>query len=224
MAAPVTRHRLAWDPVARRGEVAFLAGGSTPVRIQVGSADEFNALALMLKEPGVVWDGRVLWSDSGIVRTLDEGGEAGLLDLLEINPGAKKIIDACEDEWPANKSDCSGFVKDVAAALGVSLSGQANDIVDQITGPEWTKLTDGKAAKQAADEGKFVIGGLKGSDQQTPSAHGHVVVVVSGPLAKNQYPTAYWGTLGGSGERSKTTNWAWKAIDRDNVRFAARTI
>lgn len=220
MAAPVSRYRFGWDPVARRGEVAFLAGGLTPVRIPVGSADEFNALALMLKEPGVVWDGRVLWSDSGSVRTLGEGGEAGPLDLLEINPDAKKIIDVCEDEWPANKSDCSGFVKDVAAALGVSLSGQANDIVDQIAGPGWTKLNDGKAAKQAADEGKFVIGGLKGSDQQTPSAHGHIVVVVSGPLAKDQYPTAYWGTLGGTGERAKTINWAWKAIDRDSVRYS----
>src|SRR5690606_2164961 len=86
MAPTVSRYRLAWDPVARRGEVAFLAGGSTPIRIPVGSADEFNALALMLKEPVVVWDGRVLWSDSSSARTLGEGGEAGLLDLLEIKP------------------------------------------------------------------------------------------------------------------------------------------
>lgn len=222
MAATVSRYRLAWDPLARRGEVAFLVGGSTPVRISIGSSDEFHALALMLKEPGVVWDGRVLWSDSSSVRPLAEGSEAGLLDLLEINPDAKRIIDVCEDEWPANKSDCSGFVKDVAAALGVSLSGQANDIVDQIAGLGWTKLTDGKAAKQAADKGKLVVGGLKGGDQQTPSEHGHVVVVVSGPLAKDQYPTAYWGSLGGTGERAKTINWAWKADDRDKVKYACR--
>ena len=221
MAALVSRYQFAWDPVARRGEVAFLSGGLTPVRIPVGSADEFNALSLMLKEPGVVWDGRVLSSDSRSIQTLNEGGP---LDLLEINQNAKKIIDVCEDEWPANKSDCSGFVKDVASALGVSLSGQANDIVDQVTGPGWTKLTGGKAAKQAADEGKFVISGLKGSDQQTPSAHGHVVVVVSGPLAKDQYPTAYWGTLGGTGERAKTINWAWKAVDRDNVIYGFRQL
>lgn len=221
MFAPVTRYRLAWDPVARRGEVAFLAGNSTFVRIPVGSANEFNVLALMLQDPGVVWDGRTLWCDSGSQKLL---GETNQIDLLEINPDAKKIIDVCEDEWPANKGDCSGFVIDVAAALGVSLSGLADDIVDLVVGPGWTKLTDGKAAKQAADEGKFVIGGLKGNDQQTPSAHGHVVVVVSGPLAKDQYPTAYWGTLGGAGEREKTINWAWKAVDRDNVRFAFRSI
>lgn len=220
MAETVSRYRLAWDPVARRGEVDFLAGGSTPVRIPVGSADEFNALALMLKEPGVAWDGRILWSDSGNQKMLGETSRINLFDLLEINQDAKNIIDVCEDEWPANKDDCGGFVKDVAAALGISLSGQANDIVDQIAGPGWNKLTDGQAAKQAADEGKFVIGGLKGSDQQTPSAHGHVVVVVSGPLAKDQYPTAYWGKLGGTGERAKTINWAWKAIDRDKVLYS----
>lgn len=224
MVAPVSRYRLAWDPMVRRGEVAFFAGGSTPVRIPVGSTEEFNALALMLKEPGVIWDGRVLWFDSGSQRTLGETSQVYLLDLLEINPNAKKIIDVCEDEWPTNKSDCSGFVKDVAAALGVSLSGQANDIVDQIAGPGWTKLTDGKAAKQAADEGKFVIGGLNGSDEQTPSAHGHVVVVVSGPLAKDQYPTAYWGTLGGTGERLRTVNWAWRSIDRDKVLYSSTAI
>jgi hypothetical protein len=223
MAAPVSRYRLAWDPIARRGEVALLAGGATPARIPVGSADEFNALALMLKEPGVAWDGHILWADSGNHKLLGEAGHIDLLDLLEINQNAKKIMDVCEDEWPANKSDCSGFVKDVAASLGVSLSGQANDIVNQIAGPGWTKLTDGKAAKQAADEGKFVIGGLKGSDQQTPSTHGHVVVVVTGPLAKDQYPTAYWGTLGSTGERAKTVNWAWKAPDRDRVTFSFST-
>ena len=223
MAAPVSRYRLAWDPLARRGEVAFLAGGATPVRIPAGNADEFNALALMLKEPGVAWDGRILLADSGNERPLSGASQIDLLDLLEINQDAKKVIDVCEDEWPANKGDCSGFVKDVAASLGVSLSGQANDIVDQIAGPGWTKLTDGKAAKQAADEGKFVVGGLKGSDQQTPSAHGHVVVVVAGPLAKDQYPTAYWGTLGSTGERAKTVNWAWKALDRDRVTYSFST-
>jgi hypothetical protein len=224
MAAPVSRYRLAWDPLARRGEVAFLAGGATPVRIPVGSADEFNALALMLKEPGVAWDGRILLAQPGGEKLLSGASQIDLLDLLETNQEAKKVIDVCEDEWPANKGDCSGFVKDVAASLGMRLSGQANDIVDQITGPGWTKVTDGKAAKQAADEGKFVVGGLKGGDQQTPSAHGHVVVVVAGPLAKDQYPTAYWGTLGGVGERAKTINWAWKATDRDNVSYAFQSL
>jgi hypothetical protein len=70
----------------------------------------------------------------------------------------------------------------------------------------------------------LVIGGLRGDEQQVPSQHGHAVVVVSGPLAKDAYPTAYWGTLGGAGERAKTTNWAWKSVDRDKVIFGCRTI
>lgn len=220
MAAPVSRYRLAWDPVTRRGEVAFLAGDSAPIRLSVGNAEEFNALALVLKEPGTVWNGRFLWTDSGSPKVLGEPRQVDLLELLKVNPNAEKIIDTCEDEWPANKSDCSGFVKDVVASLGIVLTGQANDIVDQIKGGGWTALNDGKAAKQAADGGKLVIGGLTGGEQQTPSPHGHVVVVVSGPLAKDLYPTAYWGTLGGTGERAKTVNWAWKAGDRDNVFYA----
>lgn len=140
------------------------------------------------------------------------------------NQTAKRIIDVCEDEWTANKNDCSGFVKDVAQELGVTLTGLANDIVDQIRAAAWEQLADGKAAKEAADGGKFVIAGLRGDEQQAPSEHGHVVVVVSGPAAKDKYPTAYWGTLGGTGERGKTINWAWKAADRDNVRYAAKDI
>ncbi len=58
---------------------------------------------------------------------------------------------------------------------------------------DWTPLTpgDGAAAKNQADAGLLVIAGLKGADQANPDPHGHVVVVVSGPLDR-QYPTAYW--------------------------------
>lgn len=224
VATNISLYRVAWNPVARRGEVIFLAGGPTPIRVSLGSADAFTALALMLNERNVIWDGRVLHFESGRTRKHGESDSLLPFDRLGINPEAKRIIDACEDEWPANKSDCSGFVKDVSAAFGIVLSGQANEIVDQLTGPGWTEVPNGELAKQAADDGKLVIGGLKGSDQRTPSSHGHVVVVVSGPLAKDRYPTAYWGTLGGTGARAKTTNWAWKAGDRDKTRFAARSI
>src|SRR6202034_2574503 len=99
---------------------------------------------------------------------------------------AQDIIDACEAEWDAHQSDCSGFAKAVAARLGVTLTGMANDIVGEIA--------------QAPDP-----------------AHGHVVVVVQGPLAHGLYPTAYWGQLGGVGKKDMTLNWAWTAGDRDNV-------
>jgi hypothetical protein len=111
------------------------------------------------------------------------------------------------------ENDCSGFVKDVAADLGISLKGQANEIVDTIQKKPWTVLKSGAEAKQKAVLGKFVIGGLK----DTP--HGHVVVVVDGPLAHGKYPTAYWGSLHGIGKKHTTVNWSWNKNDRDKVTY-----
>ena len=124
------------------------------------------------------------------------------------------IINACQADFAAHKSDCSGFVKAVASDLGITLTGMANDIVDEIQTAPWTELADGVAAKAQADLGFFVVGGLK----ETP--HGHVVVVVTGPLARGKYPTAYWGRLGGIGMKNTTINWAWNAADRDHVTYA----
>jgi hypothetical protein len=110
-----------------------------------------------------------------------------------MNP--QEIIDACTLNFEANKSACNQFVEAVAGALGVTLftpDDNANAIVDKLrNAPDWTTLAHGVTAKWQADAGLLVIGGLKGSDEATPSEHGHVVVVVSGPLdlAHNKYPT-----------------------------------
>ena len=141
-----------------------------------------------------------------------------------MNENAQKVIDACEAEFKAHQADCSGFARAVAARLGITLTGLANAIVDNIQGAGWTTLKDGVEAKLKADQGWLVIAGLKGSDQAHPEAHGHVVVVVSGPLAHKAQPTAYWGRLGGSGSKNKTINFAWRKADLANVRFAARVI
>jgi hypothetical protein len=125
---------------------------------------------------------------------------------------AERIIAACEREWYTWRSDCSGFVKAVAADLGVFLSGQANDIVDAIAA-NWKPAKDGVEAAAHAAEGKFVVGGLK------DKPHGHVVVVVRGPLNRGKYPTAYWGQLGGTGEKKTTINYSWTAGDRDEVAY-----
>jgi hypothetical protein len=131
---------------------------------------------------------------------------------------AQDIIDACEAEWDAHQSDCSGFARAVAARLGVTLSGMANDIVGEIRQAPWSPVADGLTAAAQAAQGRFVVAGLNGADQQVPDpAHGHVVVVVQGPLAHGLYPTAYWGQLGGVGKKDTTLNWAWTAGDRDNV-------
>jgi GH24 family phage-related lysozyme (muramidase) len=137
---------------------------------------------------------------------------------------ADKIIATCEDKWDANKSDCNAFVKAVATEYGITLAGVADDIVDTIKGSGWEQLSDGIAAKAAADDGKLVIGGLKGADHDPPRDHGHVVIVVSGPLANGKYPTGYWGSLGGVGKKNTTINYAWVAADRDNVVYAAKTV
>ena len=124
------------------------------------------------------------------------------------------IIDACEANFAAHTSDCSGFLKAVASALGIQVTGMADDIVNAIQAAPWTTLADGVAAKAQADQGFFVVGGL----QDTP--HGHVVVVVQGPLAHDKYPTAYWGRLGATGMKKTPINWAWNAADRDRVIYA----
>jgi hypothetical protein len=113
----------------------------------------------------------------------------------------------------------------VGGQLGVPLHGVANDIVETIRdGNGWTPLENGAAAAKSAAAGKLVIGGLKGSEQTHPDSHGHVVVVVAGPLAHNAYPSAYWGKLGGGGAKDKTTNWAWRQGDRDRVSYAEHNI
>ncbi len=137
---------------------------------------------------------------------------------------ATAIVNSCENHWDAYKSDCSGFVKAVAADFGINLTGQADDIVDQMQSAPWQTLSDGPSAKAQADSGNFVLAGLKGADHQPPRDHGHVVVVVTGALAQNKYPTAYWGTLGGTGRKNTTLNWAWNATDRDNVIYAYQTL
>ena len=126
----------------------------------------------------------------------------------------QNIIDTCEAHFDAYSHDCSGFLKAVAGSLGIAITGMADDIVDAIHSAPWTPLPDGIAAKAQADQGFFVVGGLK----DTP--HGHVVVVVQGPLAHGKYPTGYWGRLGATGMKNTTINWAWNATDRDKVSYA----
>ncbi|HUL05716.1 MAG TPA: hypothetical protein VLV76_05245 [Candidatus Acidoferrum sp.] len=134
---------------------------------------------------------------------------------------AEDIVRACEAEWEAHKDDCSGFVKAVAARLQIQLRGLANDIVAEISQPPWLRLADGIQAERAAADGRFVIAGMRGSDQAAPAEHGHVVVVVRGELARDRYPPAYWGRLGGVGSRNKTLNFAWNPQDRDRIVYAA---
>ncbi|MDB5909314.1 MAG: hypothetical protein JWP34_3428 [Massilia sp.] len=126
-----------------------------------------------------------------------------------------QIVTWCELEWDAWKADCSGFVKAVCSQDGISLRGNANQIVDYLTGSlEWEKLgaEPGKATERAND-GKLVIGGLK------HEPHGHVVIVVkSQPL---NYPVGYWGRFGAVGRKKTTINWSWNRADLPKVHYFA---
>ena len=140
------------------------------------------------------------------------------------NSNAQRIIDQCEALWPQDSGDCSAFARDVCAALGVQLQGNADAIVDAMAGAEWVEVASGEEAKQLADAGQLVLAGLKSANHAPTRQHGHVVVVVSGPLEHGKYPTAYWGSLGGVGARYRGINWAWTGADRDRVTYAARVI
>lgn len=136
-----------------------------------------------------------------------------------------RVKQACEASFGAHKSDCSGFARAVAEELGVPLAGLADDIVATLrAGGAWVKLPDGVAAAKAAAAGELVICGLKGSEQAKPDPHGHVAVVVDGPLSHGAYPSAYWGSLGGSAGFDQTINWAWTPDDRDKVTYAQHEI
>jgi hypothetical protein len=126
----------------------------------------------------------------------------------------KDIKATCEKHWEAHKDDCSGFVKAVATDFNVTLSGQANDIVDQIQKSPWKILKDGKEADSEARAGKFVIAGLK------DEPNGHVVIIVPGELAQGKYPTGYWGHLGSVGYKNTTINYSWNSTERDKVIYA----
>jgi hypothetical protein len=136
-----------------------------------------------------------------------------------------RVTAACVRAFPAHSGDCSGFVQAVGVDVGVSITGMANEIVDTLrAGGAWVMLADGPAALASAKAGKLVVAGLRGNEQAAPNPHGHVVVVVDGPLARNLYPSAYWGQLGGSGAEFKIISWAWTEQDCDRVTYAAHDL
>lgn len=127
------------------------------------------------------------------------------------------VKEACENDWDTWKSDCSGFLKAVAGDLGVTLAGQANDIIDMIGRAPWLQVGhDAEKAASYASMGYFVVAGLKALP------NGHVAVIVPGPA--KPYPLGYWGRLGGTGRKNSTINWAWNHTDLPNVWYFALTL
>jgi hypothetical protein len=140
-----------------------------------------------------------------------------------MNP--QHIIDVCDANWEANKSDCNHFVKAVADALGVTLFGigdNADAIVDKLSNaPGWDAVADRASVETQAAAGEFIIAGLKSTEFTPPRNNGHVVVVVNGddPVHPG-YPMAYWGTLNGVGQKdSSIRNTFIPGTDLDNVHY-----
>jgi len=153
-----------------------------------------------------------------------------------MDANAQKIIDACENNWDANSGDCNAFVKAVANEVGINtLNGNADQILQYVRS-NWSQITDINVtvppkrkedlAKEAADNGKLVICGLTAAE--LGGGHGHVCVVVSGPMVTagsgKTYPTGYWGMLDSVGEKNKGINYAFKENVRDHVTYSATSI
>ena len=138
------------------------------------------------------------------------------------------IIDICELNWDANKSDCNHFVKAVADALGLTLL-NSNDTSDIILGKlsnasGWSLIPstpDLSTVETDATVGQFIVAGLRSNEFTPPRRHGHVVVVVKGDDSLHPgYPLAYWGTLGGVGQKnSSIRNTFIPDIDLPNVKY-----
>jgi hypothetical protein len=136
-----------------------------------------------------------------------------------------QVRNACQANFSAYSGNCSGFACAVAQAVGVPLTGLANDIVDTIrSGGAWTELEDGPAAAAAAAAGKLVLAGLRGDEQTKPSVRGHVVVIVGGAPYEGIFPYAYWGSDGGTPYENKPIDYAWVHADLPEVTFAAHYI
>ena len=126
----------------------------------------------------------------------------------------KDIVKICENNWNKWKHDCSGFLKAVASDLGISLSGNANMIIDTMNRAPWTQLDDDKdSAVKYASLGYLVVAGLKEKN------HGHVVVIVPGP--SDPYPNGYWGQFGGTGRKNARISLSWKPSALKDVQYYA---
>jgi len=137
---------------------------------------------------------------------------------------SRDVIAVCQRRIGLHPNDCAAFVRGVASDCGVILAGDANRIVSLlVTGK---RLANGLAARQAAADGALVVAGARAT------GHGHVVVVVDGPVARGRYPYAFWGQYHGLTVGTITANvgftrghgalnYAFGAAQRDAVTYAA---
>jgi len=141
----------------------------------------------------------------------------------------KCIVDACRAVWEQsftagvlNKNNCSGFVKAVAAELGIHLPNtQADGIADYLD-RNWTKLASPAEALTRAGQGYLVLACLKAGEHQPVKSNGHIVVIVQGPVYRNKYPRCWGGSIGGAQSAgTRSVGEVWNNRDRDQIRYYA---
>lgn len=133
----------------------------------------------------------------------------------------EEIVAACRKHYAAYSNDCSGFVRAVTAELGHPVSGNANGIMTELANATSTwEPIDRATAITAVHGGALVIAGLKSSDHTPPRNHGHVVIVVDGPLYRDRYPLCWGGSIGSAQSRgTKSVGEVWNRTDRDAVLY-----
>ena len=147
--------------------------------------------------------------------------------MSEEQSKAQILVDICKNKYVgSNISNCNYFVDDVARELGhKSFSGRnANSIVDFLdaSSASWTEVS-GKDAAMSAAQGVLVIAGLRSWEYKHPKSthgHGHVAIVIPGPLYLGKYPKVYCGGgPGGQSEGKKSSGEVWREEDRNQVHY-----
>jgi hypothetical protein len=140
---------------------------------------------------------------------------------------ADDLIKACQESWDEenlpgmpNSSNCSGFLRSVAHRLNkTTFGGQADDMIQYIRN-NWTPVDTGSDAAAWAAQGALVVAGLKGSEHKPKRGHGHVAVIVPGPIYRGKYPLCWSGSTGTAQSRgTKSVGLVWAPQDRDEVTY-----
>jgi hypothetical protein len=130
---------------------------------------------------------------------------------------AASVNEAVVAAYASNLADCSGFLRDVGLRLGYVLSGNADTLIDTFR-RSWRELDSIALVLQEVRAGRFVVAGLKSDDHTPKRQHGHVVVIVDGPLYRGKYPRCWCGSIGAAQSKgTKSIGEVWSASDRDNV-------
>ncbi len=132
----------------------------------------------------------------------------------------KKIIDVAEVEFDDNSNACNKFLVAVAKGLGVHLpEGRfANDLFDHMSASsEWLLLGKGHQAMSKAVEHALNGGFVVAATKENPN--GHVAIIVG--VTDDGTPIAYWGMLGGVGQKKGQLSYSWARSKFPNISYFA---